>query len=297
MATSAVQVHNFSKSFGGREVIHDLSFEVSPGEIFAFLGANGSGKTTTLRALLGIYQPDSGELLLNGSRYTPQSSNILGYLPEERGLYTESKVLELMIYFGQIKGMDYMSASKAATAYLRRVGLEDKAKSKIKLLSSGQQQKVQLGITVINRPQLLILDEPTKGLDPVNRILLLEVLGELNNSGSTILFSTHQMDEVEKIAHRLVMIKDGSRRLYGSLEEVKAEFGANRLQVAFSGRLPAGDKVFQVIEKSTGYAELAPLADKTPAQVLKYLVEKGLNINRFEVATPSLNEIFVKISK
>lgn len=227
MSDTIITVQNFSKKFGQTTVISDLSFEVMRGEVFAFLGANGSGKTTTIRTLLGIYEADQGELLINGKKYSQEQSSLLGYLPEERGLYTSSRVLEVLIYFGQLKGLDVKEAKKRALDFLEQVGLLDKQNLHISKLSSGQQQKIQLGITIINRPELLILDEPTKGLDPVNRALFMDILLGLNKQGSTIIFSTHQMDEAERIADRLVMIKKGKRALYGDINEVKSSYGNN----------------------------------------------------------------------
>lgn len=294
--TNIISVKNFSKSFGPTKVLQDLSFEVGKGELFAFLGANGSGKTTTIRCLLNIYQPDSGELLINGRRYGTDQASILGYLPEERGLYNSSKVLETMIYFGQIKGMSAIDAKTASIKYLERVGLEDKQNVQIKLLSSGQQQKIQLGITIINKPSLLILDEPTKGLDPVNRELLLDILKDLNKeNNATILFSTHQMDEVEKIADRLLMLKSGKSVLYGHVNDVRKEFGENIIQLEYSGDLKVNDKLFTAkIEKN--YAELNPNEKITDNEILEYLMKSGVSVKRFQVTAPSLNEIFIKVA-
>lgn len=297
LATNVIQVRNFSKSFGSKNVIHDLSFEVKQGEIFAFLGANGSGKTTTIRTLLGIYQANEGELLVNGKKYEPSDASILGYLPEERGLYTDAYVLETLIYFGEIKGLDYQTAKERAEAYLERVELADKAKDKIKKLSSGQQQKIQLGITIINRPKLLILDEPTKGLDPVNRLLLLDILKELNREGSTIIFSTHQMEEAERIAHRLLMIKDGKKALYGEVDEVKKSFGENKVRLQFKGKLPKETKLYVIENMDTNYAEINPNDNVSTQEVLRYLVDNKVEVSKFEVTAPSLNEIFITVSK
>lgn len=293
----AITVKNFSKSFGHKQVITDLSFEVNQGEVFAFLGANGSGKTTTIRTLLGIYQADTGELLINGEKYAPQHSQILGYLPEERGLYVDAFVLDTMVYFGQIKGLNSEEAKKRAITFLERVDLADKQKVKIKKLSSGQQQKVQLGITIINQPQLLILDEPTKGLDPVNRLLLLDILRELNQTGSTIIFSTHQMEEAERIADRLLMIKNGHKELYGTVNEVKDQFGENIIKLNYKGKLVADKKLFTITNQSSGYAELEKNDKVEPNAVIKYLVDSGVQISRFEMAQPSLNDIFIQVSR
>jgi ABC-2 type transport system ATP-binding protein len=293
---SIISIKNFSKSFGKVKVIKDLSFEVSPGEIFAFVGANGSGKTTTIRSLLGIYQADAGELLVNGKKYDSDDSAILGYLPEERGLYISAKVLETMVYFGEIKGMSNADATEAARQFLKKVELADKEKETINKLSSGQQQKIQLGITIINKPKLLILDEPTKGLDPVNRSLLLDLLMELNKSGSTIVFSTHQMEEAEKIADRLLMIKDGEAALYGDVDDIKNAFGDNTIFISFKGKFPTNEKLYQA-SVTTHSAEVSPKDGVKPTEILGYLVKEGLEISQFEISSPSLNEIFLRVTK
>lgn len=296
MQTSIIEVTGFSKRFGATPVVKDLSFAVARGEIFAFLGANGSGKTTTIRTLLGIYEQDEGDLLINGRPYTPEQANMLGYLPEERGLYATSPVLETLVYFGELKGLRRAEAVKRATDYLERVGLADKAKVDLKKLSGGQQQKVQLGATIINEPELLILDEPTKALDPVNRALLMELLLELNRRGSTIVFITHQMDEVEKIAERLVMIHEGERALYGELAEVKAAFSDNSLRVEFSGEFPLNPDLYEVkLTKRT--ALVTPKLGVNPQRILQALLESGLTLTAFEVNTPSLDDIFLQVSR
>ena len=290
-----ISIKNFYKSFGDNKVINDLSFDVKDGDIFAFLGQNASGKTTTLRCLLNIYKRDSGEMLFLGENYSVDLAKYLGYLPEERGLYNNSKVLDTMIYFGQIKGLSYFDAKNNSEKILKLVELSDKAKSQIKKLSSGQQQKIQLGITIINNPKVLILDEPTKGLDPVNRSLLLDILMELNNNGSTILFSTHQMEEAEKIAKRLLMIKKGKAVLYGDTEKVKKEFGENTIILEYKGKLPKNDKLY-VAKIENNYAELNPNDGINENDILKFLLSSGIEIIKFEIASPSLNEIFIKMA-
>jgi len=291
-----IEIKNFSKSFGEKKVISDLSFEVEEGEIFAFLGPNGSGKTTTIRCLLNIYQADEGDLLIDGEPYSPELSSLLGYLPEERGLYITSKVLETMVYFGELKGMSKSEATEAAKQYLEKVELTSLANTEIKRLSSGQQQKIQLGITIINRPLLLILDEPTKGLDPLNRELLLDILLDLHNAGSTIVFSTHQMEEAEKIANRIIMIKDGQRRLYGKVQDVKERFGRKIINLIFDGVLPENNDLYtaKVINNT---AELIPKDGVSQQEILKFLVEKGVSIYKFEMAFPTLNEIFLNVMR
>jgi ABC-2 type transport system ATP-binding protein len=296
MEQNAITVKNFKKSFGPQTVIEDLSFEVKEGEIFAFLGANGSGKTTTIRSLLNIYKADSGELLVFGKPYQPEHGSLLGYLPEERGLYLNAKVLETMIYMGQLKGMSKELAEKNSLEYLNRVELTDKINTQIKKLSSGQQQKIQLGITLINKPRLLILDEPTKGLDPVNRSLMLEILMELNHDQkTTILFSTHQMEEAESIANRLLMIKNGNKVLYGNIDEVKNSFGKNIVHVRFTGKFPERPELYKA-KIDTNIAELTPEKGVTSDQIMSHLIKSDLIIHEFQIGTPSLNEIFIKVS-
>ncbi|MFH0952213.1 MAG: ATP-binding cassette domain-containing protein [Patescibacteria group bacterium] len=292
-----ISVQNFSKSFGDNKVVKDLSFEVNKGEIFAFLGANGSGKTTTIRCLLNILQSTSGELTIYGKKYGPKMTSLLGYLPEERGLYTTATVLETMVYFGDLKGLNASAARDWSYQYLEKVGLGGRAKDQVKKLSSGQQQKIQLGITIINQPKLLVLDEPTKGLDPVNRALLMESLEQLNSQGSTIVFITHQMDEVEKLADRLLMIKDGEKVLYGEVNKVKAQFGENIIHLGFKGQLPDNKKLYNIRSQETNYAELEPQGSIGTKQILEYLLKQKLEINKYEIAAPSLQEIFVTISQ
>ncbi len=230
---SIISIKNFSMQFGKTTVIDDLSFDVKRGETFGFLGSNGSGKTTTIRALLGIYQPTSGELLIDGHPYSVSGKIKLGYLPEERGLYKKESVLDIMTYFGQLKGMSRAVAKQESLAFLRRVKLEDKAATRLDKLSGGQQQKVQLGITVMGDPELLVLDEPTKGFDPVNRKLLMDIIEEHQARGATVVMVTHQMEEVERLCDRIILLKDGRSHAYGTVAEVKKKFGKTSLNDIF----------------------------------------------------------------
>lgn len=228
-----ISITHFKMQFGKTEVIKDLSFEVKRGETFGFLGSNGSGKTTTIRALLGIYQPTAGELLVGGKPYSVSSGIKLGYLPEERGLYKKEPVIDIMTYFGQLKGMSRLDARQKSLDFLKRVDLLDKAKTHLDKLSGGQQQKVQLGITVIDNPELLILDEPTKGFDPVNRRLLMEIIEEHQAKGATVVMITHQMEEVERLCDRILLLKDGAARAYGTVASVRKQFGGKSLDDIF----------------------------------------------------------------
>lgn len=231
--TPIVSVSDLNLRLGGKSIISNLSFSVLPGEVFAFLGANGSGKTSAIRSLLGIYQPTSGTLHINGKTYSPALSHLVGYLPEERGLYVRSKVLDVMIYFGELKGMTRQEAKDFSLQYLERVGLADKATLKVKKLSGGQQQKVQLGVAIMNNPKLLILDEPTKGLDPVNRKLLLNIVEELRAGGTAVIYITHLMEEVERLADSVLIIKDGKQEAFGSKQALKKEFGKKSIEDIF----------------------------------------------------------------
>lgn len=228
-----ISIAHFKMQFGKTEVIKDLSFEVKRGETFGFLGSNGSGKTTTIRALLGIYQPTAGELLVGGKPYSVSSGIKLGYLPEERGLYKKEPVIDIMTYFGQLKGMSRLDARQKSLDFLKRVDLLDKAKTRLDKLSGGQQQKVQLSITVIDNPELLILDEPTKGFDPVNRRLLMEIIEEHQAKGATVVMITHQMEEVERLCDRILLLKDGAARAYGTVASVRKQFGGKSLDDIF----------------------------------------------------------------
>lgn len=289
---NVISIKDFELSFGSKKIIHGLNFEVKKGEIFGFLGSNGSGKTTTIRALLGIYQADSGELLINGEEFSPEKFGAIGYLPEERGLYKKEKVIDVMQYFGRLKGLSKKEAQEFSKKYLKRVGLEDKANLNIDKLSGGQQQKIQLGITIMGKPDLLILDEPTKGFDPVNRQLLMDIIAEENARGATIVMVTHQMEEVEKICNRALLLKDGKVKAYGTVDEIRNQFGKQRIILEFVGELPKSDK-FEIIKKDANYAELSPKVDSQ--EILKELVSNNLQIINFKVQKSTLNEIFLEI--
>lgn len=227
-----VEIKHFKMKFGSKTVIKDLSFTVKAGEIFGFLGSNGSGKTTTLRALLGLYQPTSGELLIDDKKYDPEDTDItIGYLPEERGLYKKETVIDSMVYFGKLKGLK--DPQNWSMQYLRRVKLGDKANEKLEKLSGGQQQKVQLGVTIMGDPKLLILDEPTKGFDPINRRLLMEIIEEAHQKGAAIIMITHYMDEVEKLCDRAILLKNGTAYAYGTIAEIKKQHKNKSLEQIF----------------------------------------------------------------
>lgn len=228
-----VSIEDFTMKFGSKTVIDNLSFEINKGETFGLLGSNGSGKTTILRALLGIYPATKGKLLINGKNFTPELGGKIGYLPEERGLYKKENVLDVMTYFGQLKGVERQAAKEWSLEYLKRVDLADKAKMKIDKLSGGQQQKVQLGVTIMNNPEILILDEPTKGFDPINRRLLMDIIDEQKAKGSTVILITHDMAEVERLCDRLLLLKNGNKHAYGTVSEVLKKFNKKNMDDVF----------------------------------------------------------------
>jgi ABC-2 type transport system ATP-binding protein len=293
-----ISIENITKKFGGQTAVSNFSIEVFPQDVFAFLGSNGSGKTTTLRCLLNIYQPDSGRInLLGQNNYSTDLAHQVGYLPEERGVYTRSKVGEVFSYFADLRGIAKSQQEGLIQEYLKRVNLWEHKDKKVSQLSSGMQQKVQIGITILHKPQLLILDEPFKGLDPLNRQLFLDIFQEMREQGSTILYSTHVVDEVQRMANRLVMIKNGQRVLYGSINEIRSQFGSNNLMVNFTrGTLPKKDDLYSA-RGEHNYAELTPKAGVSPQNILRFLFDQGLEITEFQIDRPSLNSIFIEQAK
>ncbi len=292
--TPVIDVQGFRMAFGDQVVIDDLSFDVRAGETFGLLGSNGSGKTTTIRALLGIYQPTAGTLLVEGRRFEPAQGSRLGYLPEERGLYRKESVIDVMVYFGRLKGLSREQADAWSRTFLERVGLQHHAKVRLDKLSGGQQQKVQLGVTIMNAPNILILDEPTKGFDPVNRRLLMDLVDEQRAQGSTVIMVTHQMDEVERLCDRVLLLKDGRAEAYGTLAEVQDAFGGRRLRLSFSGVLPSSDS-YRVAVSERNYAELELPDGIDSNTVIRELLDAGVQLRDFSAARVSLEEIFLKV--
>ncbi|NYI41445.1 ABC transporter ATP-binding protein [Demequina lutea] len=289
-----VRVEHFGMSFGRTEVIQDLSFEIRRGETFGFLGSNGSGKTTTIRALLGIYQPTRGLLHIDGREFSPDNGDRLGYLPEERGLYQKESVVDVMMYFGRLKGLGHAASRKWSLDYLERVGIADKAAARIDKLSQGQQQKVQLGVTIMNGPELLILDEPTKGFDPVNRRLLMEIIEDQKRAGATVMMVTHQMEEVERLCDRILLLKGGKARAYGTVDEVRAEFGGTRIHIDTDGTVPTSD-AYRIVATSPGRTELEVGNDVDTSTILSSLVSAGIAVRSFTPTLKSLDDIFIEI--
>ncbi|HUX05470.1 MAG TPA: ATP-binding cassette domain-containing protein [Acidimicrobiales bacterium] len=291
---TVVHIEHFKMVFDSRAVIEDLSFDVIQGETFGFLGSNGSGKTTTIRALLGIYQPTSGVLQIDGAAFTPEGGRRLGYLPEERGLYKKESVLDVMVYFGRLKGLTSAQARSWSLSFLERVELADRARTRLDKLSSGQQQKVQLGVTIMNDPELLILDEPTKGFDPVNRRLLMDIINDQKRAGATVMMVTHQMDEVERLCDRIILLKNGRAEAYGTIGEVQDLYGGTTIRIRYEGELPESPH-YSVSLRERNYAELKFTDSNDPADVVRALVEAGVRVREFTTSKLTLDEIFLKV--
>jgi len=289
----AVEVNHIVKSFTDKVAVDDLSFSVAQGEMFGLIGPNGAGKTTTIRMMMDILKPDSGEVSILGEKLNEATKNRLGYLPEERGLYKKLKVLDSIVYLASLKGVDRHSAAEKANELLNQTDMLASKNKKVEELSRGMGQIIQFIVTIIHDPQLLILDEPFAGLDPVNTELLKGMLADLRNQGKAVILSTHQMNQVEELCDRILMINNGQDILYGDLSEIKARHRGNSVLLDFEGEL---GEVPGVTGRRTnkGYTELMLDGKTTPQQVLAHLISRGMVINRFEVATPSLNEIFLK---
>ncbi len=291
----AVEVKHIVKSYADKIVVDDLSFSVPQNEIFGLIGPNGAGKTTTIRMMMDIVKPDSGDITIFGEKLTEASKNRLGYLPEERGLYKKLTVMDSIIYLASLKGMDRPSARGKANKLLDQTGMLPHARKKIDELSRGMRQIIQFIVTIIHDPELVILDEPFSGLDPVNTELLKELVIDMRNQGKAVVLSTHQMNQVEELCDRILMINNGLNVLYGNPTEIKSKYRSNSVILDFEGEL---GQVMGVTEKRAhkDYVELVLDANTTPKQVLERLVRTGIIINRFELATPSMNEIFLKVA-
>jgi len=295
---TALAVHAVTKRYGDFTAVSGLTFDVKRGEIFAMLGPNGAGKTTTLRMILDILKPDEGRIEVLGGPITDQTKERIGYLPEERGLYRNVPVLDVLVYLGQLKGMSRGDARRRALEMLEQVDLGDYARSKVNELSKGMQQKVQIIATILHRPELVIIDEPFAGLDPVNTQLIKDMLYEMNRDGVTIVMSTHQMHQIEAMADRLLMISRGKRVLYGDVHEVRQRFAKNAVIVEGEGDWAALDGVESVETIHNGREVTLYLRqDVTPDDVMQAMaVSPHYHVRRFELAVPSLNEIFIAVA-
>ena len=290
-----LKAENVSKRFGDFSAVEDLSFEVMPGRVFGFLGPNGAGKTTTIRMIVGITAPDEGHIELFGERMSPRLQDRIGYLPEERGLYKKMKIIDQLSYFAALKGVTRRSADERIDSWLGRMGLAEWKNKKTTDLSKGMQQKIQFISTVIHDPDLLILDEPFSGLDPINVEFMIDVLAELKARQKTIIFSTHLMETAERLCNDILLINKGKKVVGGSLREIKASYGHDRISLRCTGGEDVlGDRsvVARVIEHADD-VEVELVKDVDRQEFLKRLVEAGAQVSKFEAVEPSLNDIFI----
>jgi ABC-2 type transport system ATP-binding protein len=292
---TAVAVHHLYKSYAGKAAVKDLTFSVDPGEILGLIGPNGAGKSSTVKIILDFMKPDSGEVEIFGHRMNEATKNLIGYLPEEKGLYKNMAAIEVILYLASLKGMDRALAERKADELLQRTGMLENKKMKIKHMSKGMGQMIQFIVTIIHDPALLIMDEPFSGLDPVNTELMKNIIGNLRDEGKAIILSTHQMNQVEELCDRVLMIDHGSQVLYGGLKDIKSRFKQHSVQVNVDGEI---GELPGVIEKKLNKdgIELVLAPDTTPQIILDQLRGRGLAINRFEITTPSLHTIFLHIA-
>jgi ABC-2 type transport system ATP-binding protein len=291
-----VSIDHITKSFGEFTAVSDLSLAVYPGRVFGLLGPNGAGKTTTIRMIVNITAPDSGRIEVFGQQVTPELQDRIGYLPEERGLYKKMKVGDQIKFFAALKNVEAKEADKRVDRWLARLKLTEWKNKKATELSKGMQQKVQFTSAIIHEPDLLILDEPFSGLDPVNVEVLKEIILELKAAGKTIIFSTHQMEVAEKICDDICLLNRSRKVLEGSIREVKRGFSRNAVALRLVGGesvLADGSLVSKVQRHSDGTEVLLP-EGTSPQALLKELIAAGATIERFEMIEPSLHDIFIQ---
>jgi ABC-2 type transport system ATP-binding protein len=291
-----IELAKVRKSYGDFVAVNDLSFNIEQGAVFGLLGPNGAGKTSSIRMMIGITAPDSGDIRVFGQPFDRKLLERIGYLPEERGLYKKMKMLDQLIFLGELHGMAAAAARQKAIDWCERLEISEKLASKVEELSKGMQQKIQFIAALLHDPDFIIMDEPFAGLDPVNADLLKNVLLEMKKQGRTILFSTHRMDQVEKLCDSICLINRGEAVLQGDLKQVKARFGKNSVQIGYDGdgAFLEQNKLVSTFNDYGNYVEvrLAPGAD--PQQLLRMVAEHS-RIDRFELMEPSLEEIFKEV--
>jgi ABC-2 type transport system ATP-binding protein len=287
-----IQVQNLVKRYGDVVAVDGLSFEVEQGELFGLLGPNGAGKTTSIRVMMDILQPDEGDVTILGQP-PGRAKDRVGYLPEERGLYRNLKVLDTLVYLAELKGVPRAEARERGEALLERVRLEEWTDRKVKDLSRGMQQRLQFVASIVHDPQVMILDEPFQGLDPVNTERLKDFVGELHDAGKTIILSSHQMNLVEALCDRILLIDNGQAVLYGPLTVIKEQYAPNSVRVRATD-LPSDLPGVVTLEPDDGAFNLTLAEEAGPQDVLRALVERGVEVRAFEVAPMPLEDIFVK---
>ena len=289
-----IKISHIAKSFGNKQALSDVSFEVERGEIFGLLGPNGAGKTTTIRIMLDIFKPDHGTVSILGGPMTEEKKNHIGYMPEERGLYQDIPLERCLRYFASLKEISNDVIHRRLDEYLDRFDLLEYRNKKIKALSKGMQQKAQIITTLLHQPELIIIDEPFSALDPINVQLVKDLMRNLREQGTTIIMSTHQMHQVEELCDRIILIDEGKDVLYGKLNEIRERFTGHDVVVRAVDELPRLRGVARA-EKLNGSVKLILEDQITPQEILKILVSKDVGLEKFEIAIPSLDEIFIHV--
>ena len=297
-----LEVKNLTKSFGEKEVLHGISFNVEGGKALGLLGRNGAGKTTTIRIIMDVFHANSGEVILDGMKFNPKE-HLIGYLPEERGLYPKKKVAEQLIYLGRLRGLSKAEAKKNTDKWLARLHVSQYADVKLETLSKGNQQKVQLASTLVCEPEIVILDEPFSGLDPVNSKILQDVVTELIEEGRIVIFSSHQMSYVEEFCEEIAIINNGEISLSGNLADIKAEYGKNQLIISAVG-MEADELAEKLLGECTDILAVTGIHkdcvivknihELSKNELLQSVMRIGVEISAFDSYRPSLNDIFVK---
>lgn len=290
----AVEVSRISKSFGATRAVDDVSFAVERGEIFGLLGPNGAGKTTSIRIMLDIFKPDSGNVSILDGPMTDDKKARIGYMPEERGLYQDVALERCLVYLTTLKGLSPAEAHRRLAPYLERFDLAAHKHKKVKELSKGMQQKAQIINTLLHQPELLIVDEPFAGLDPINTQMVKDVLRELRDAGRTIIMSTHQMHQVEELCDHIVLINNGHDVLRGGLSDIRRRYTGHAVFVRVSGELPALPGV-TAVEPHNHAARLTLAPGTAPQDILQGLIAAGAAVEQFEIAVPGLDEIFIRV--
>lgn len=291
---AVIEVNNIDKSFGSTHAVDNVSFGVTKGKIFGLLGPNGAGKTTAIRMINHIIIADSGSITINGLDVSPETQRLIGYMPEERGLYKKMKVGEQLIYLAQLKGLGYYEAKKAINYWLDRFEAADWYNKTVGELSKGMSQKVQFIATIAHDPDIYIFDEPFSGLDPINSEMLKEIVLELRDKGKTVLFSTHRMEQVEQMCDEICLFNKGRAVLKGNLRDIKSKFGKNTINLEFQGDASFLDDLenVRINNRSTNFAEIRVLNGQNMQQILQTAMEYA-EIYKFERVEPSLTEIFI----
>lgn len=294
---ATVQVSQLKKSFGAVQAVADVSFDVQPGEVFGLLGPNGAGKTTTIRIMLDIFRPDAGQVAIFGGPMNEDKKNRIGYMPEERGLYRDLKLDQTLVYLATLKGMSEGAARAEVAQWLQRLELYEHRQKRIQELSKGMQQKAQLIATLVHGPDLIVVDEPFSGLDPLNTRLVKEIIQEQAEAGKTVIMSTHQMYQVEAMCNRIVLIDRGHSVLYGRVDEIKRRFAGHAVSVSGSGDFAHVPGVLEARPPGeNGAWHLALQPGSEPHDVLRALAARpDVVIDRFEIAETSLDDIFITV--